>query len=110
MDNTPTLTFQDLWCRWAWRPIRNCPGRFLLPLREDRLSFEQLTGRPCSPTYHHSPAAPDQVLVLPLPDGGLITYLKADGHLLHTLNTPAGFIRKLTQLGITGYGAPSTDQ
>jgi len=81
----------------------------ILPLREGRVSFEQLSGRPCSPTSHESPAAPDQILVLPLPDGGLITYLKPAGHLLHTLNTPEGFIRKLRQLGLTDYGKPSGD-
>ena len=107
MNDTPALTFQDLWCRWPWRPIKNCPGRFILPLREGRVSFEQLSGQPCSPTSHQSAAAPDRILVLPLPDGGLITYLKPDGALLHTLNTPEGFHRKLRQLGLSEYEAPS---
>ncbi|MGD9851086.1 MAG: hypothetical protein AB7T38_07455 [Nitrospirales bacterium] len=110
MDHTPALTFHDLWNRWPWRPIRNCPGRFVLPLRENRVSFEQLLGRPCSPACHQSPVAPDHILVLPLADGGLITYRKPDGSLLHTLNTPEGFIRKLTQLGITDEKASSTRQ
>ena len=45
-------------------------------------------------------AAKDAVLVVELDDGGLISYHRADGSFLHTLNTTEGFRRKLTQLGI----------
>jgi len=45
--------------------------------------------------------AKDTVLVIPLTDGGLIAYQQTDGRLIHTLNTPDGFSRKLHQLGIT---------
>jgi len=45
--------------------------------------------------------AKDSVLVVPLTDGGLIAYRQTDGRLIHTLNTPEGFSRKLHQLGIT---------
>jgi len=45
-------------------------------------------------------AAKDAVLVVELDDGGLISYRRADGSFLHTLNTTEGFRRKLTQLGI----------
>lgn len=110
MNPDPEVTFQSLWSRWPWKPIRHCPGRFVLPLRAGRLSFEQVVGRPCSPSCHTSLAAPDQVLVLAFADGGLITYRKPDGQLLHTLNTQEGFIRKLKQLGITGYGRPASFQ
>jgi len=40
------------------------------------------------------------VIVTPLEDGGLISYRKADGRFLHTLNTREGLDRKLRQLGI----------
>jgi hypothetical protein len=46
-------------------------------------------------------AAKDRVLVVPLEDGGLISYARADGRVVHTLNTAEGFDRKLSQLGIS---------
>ncbi len=93
-------TFQDLWARWPWRPIRNCPGRFVLPQTEQSIPFEKLIGLSCVPQVFSSHVAKDPVLVVPLEDGGLISYQQADGRLIHTLNTPEGFSRKLRQLGI----------
>jgi hypothetical protein len=49
---------------------------------------------------HVCVAARDPVIATPFEDGGLISYRKADGHFLHTLNTRDGFERKLRQLGI----------
>ena len=46
------------------------------------------------------PGARDPVVVTSLADGGLISYRKPDGTYVHTLNSPAGFQRKLQQLGI----------
>lgn len=94
------MNFEELRTRWPWRPIRNCPGRLVLPRLEPPVSFEMLLGMPCSPQTFSSPQAKDRVLVWPLQDGGLITYEQPDGCLIHTLNTPAGFSRKLAQLGI----------
>ena len=110
MNSDPDMTFHTVWSRWPWKPISHCPGRFVLPFQEGQWSFEELLGRPCTPHDHDSPVAPDRVLVWPLIDGGLISYLKPDGRLLHTLNTQEGFIRKLTQLGITGYGTTAHPQ
>jgi hypothetical protein len=98
---SPLMTVEQLRARWPWRPIRNCPGRFVLPRQEEPLSFEILLGRPCSPQAFSSPVAKDRVLVWSLQNGGLISYEQPDGHVIHTLNTPAGFTRKLGQLGIT---------
>ena len=95
------MTFEELRTRWPWQPIRNCPGRLVLRRLEPRVSFEMLLGRACSPQAFSSPQAKDRILVWPLQDGGLITYEQPDGRLIHTLNTPAGFSRKLAQLGIT---------
>jgi hypothetical protein len=94
-------TFQDLWARWPWRPIRNCPGRFILPWTEQPIPFENLLGLSCVPQVFSSPVAKDPVLVVPLEDGGLISYRQTDGRLIHTLNTPKGFSRKLQQLRIS---------
>jgi len=94
-------TFQNLWDRWPWRPIRNCPGRFVFPWTEHPMDFERLLGFPYTPQTYSSPAAKDPVLVVPLEGGGLISYQQADGRVIHTLNTPEGFFRKLQQLEIT---------
>ena len=94
-------TFQELWARWPWRPIRNCPGRFILPWTEQSISFEVLLDGSCIPQAFSSPVAKDPVLVVPLEDAGLISYRQTDGRLIHTLNTPEGFSRKLQQLRIS---------
>ena len=95
------MTFEQLWTRWPWRPIRNCPGRFVLPRQEEPLSFETLLGMSCSPQMFSSTDARDRVFVWPLQGGGgLIAYEQTDGHFIHTLNTSDGFSRKLHQLGI----------
>ena len=94
-------TFQELYTRWPWRPIRNCPGRFILPRTEHPISYETLLGISFTPQSFLSPEAKDCVLVVPLEDGGLISYRQTDGRLIHTLNTSEGFSRKLHQLGLT---------
>lgn len=95
------MTFEQLCARWPWRPIRNCPGRYVLPRREEPLSFETLLDMPCSPQVFSSPEAKDRVFVCLLQDGGIISYEQPDGHFIHTLNTPDGLTRKLRQLVIT---------
>jgi hypothetical protein len=49
---------------------------------------------------HACTTAKDSVIVTPFEDGGLISYRRADGTFLHTLNTREGVERKLRQLGI----------
>jgi len=51
-------------------------------------------------TIYRVQAARDPVLVVEFAGGGLITYLRGDGTLMHTLNTSEGFWRKLRQLGV----------
>jgi hypothetical protein len=72
-----------------------------MPRLVEPLSFDTLLGIPCSPYAFSSPVAKDRVFVWPLQNGGLISYEQPDGHCIHTLNTPEGFSRKLSQLGIT---------
>jgi len=95
-----TPTFEEAWARWPWRPIRNCPGRFVLPRIDQPLTFDTLLGLSSSFKEFSSHTAKDPVLVVPLEDGGFISYRQPDGRLIHTLNTPEGFSRKLRQLGI----------
>jgi hypothetical protein len=65
------------------------------------MPLEALLGRACHAREFITDRARDRVLVVPLEDGGLISYARADGRLVHTLNTAEGFARKLSQLGIT---------
>ena len=85
--------------RWPWRPIPNCPGRFVLSSGRSSLAPSEIapTG---AMTEHVIAAAPDPIIVTAFEDGGLISYRKPDGSFIHTLNTIEGFDRKLRQLGI----------
>ena len=60
-----------------------------------------LLGSDCHAKTFTSEAAKDTVLIVPLEDGGLISYARADGCFVHTLNTAQGFVRKLSQLRIS---------
>lgn len=95
------MTFAELFEALSWKPIRNCPGRYVLQGTESHLlRVEELTGCKLEVSAHRVSAARDLVLVAALDDGGIISYQRADGSLLHTLNTPEGFQRKLRQLGL----------
>jgi len=65
-----------------------------------RLSLEDLLGPTAQIMGFQSDEAKDKVLVAVLDRGGMISYKRDDGTLLHTLNTEEGFERKLRQLGI----------
>jgi hypothetical protein len=93
------IDFDQLWSRYDWRPIRNCPGRFVLR-GWTNLRPEDLCEGAVESLLFVPQAAPDPVLVTQLESGGLISYLKNEKRLLHTLNTEEGFARKLEQLGI----------
>lgn len=95
------MTVEELHRRWPWTPIPHCPGRFVLASKERRLPFETLLGRDASVREFISKRARDRVLVLPLAGGGLISYAREDGSIVHTLNTQEGFERKLADLGIS---------
>lgn len=62
---------------------------------------EDLLGPEVEVKTFNVPAARDTVVVASLVGGGgLISYKRADGSYLHTLNTTEGFERKLIDLGI----------
>jgi hypothetical protein len=95
------MTFNQLLERWDWKPIRHCPGRFILSAAKSNLCPEELLGEPVYVRVYRVDAAKDTVLVVTLDGGGLISYKKHDGSFVHTLNTPEGFQRKLLQLRIS---------
>ena len=90
------MTFDDLFAAWPWKPIPNCPGRYVLP--PSTLTPQQLLHAPAPLPERRSTAAKDPVITAPLEQGGLITYRRPDGRYVHTLNTAEGFARKLHQL------------
>lgn len=100
------MTFEDLWTKYTWQPIRNCPGRYICTDCPPDLSTQALLGAN-SRLYEFSvEKARDRVVIARLDSGGVISYKRTDGTYLHTLNDPDGFARKLDQLGIV---LPETD-
>jgi hypothetical protein len=93
-------TFETLKANWDWKPIRNCPGRYILYGAPASVSPQDLLGSEVMLNEYHVSGAKDIVVVADLGDGGLISYQRADGTYLHTLNTMAGFEMKLRSLGI----------
>lgn len=94
------VMFDHLMAVWNWKPIRNCPGRYVMCSSASDLSTEDLLGPGIEISMFQVAAARDTVVVADLGNGGLISYRRADGTYLHTLNTAEGFARKLLQLGI----------
>src|SRR5262245_15634631 len=92
--------FNELMANWSWKPIRNCPGRYVMSLSPDDLSPEDLLGADFEINTFQVAAARDTVIVADFGNGGLISYRRANGTYLHTLNTAEGFERKLLGLGI----------
>ena len=87
--------------RFTWRAIPNCPGRMVLASGPTDITLRDVVGPNVAIEEFRVPAARDAVLVARLDAGGLISYRRADGSYIHTLNSADGFARKLAQLGIT---------
>lgn len=96
------MRFNELKRRWNWRPIRNCPGRFVLCREQNEgvPGFDDMIKDHADGKEYCTAHARDTVLVIELEDGGLISYGRPDGSYVHTLNTPEGFLHKLKQLEI----------
>lgn len=99
-EGAQEVTFDEIESRWSWRPIRHCPGRWVWSAGPSCLSPAEIVQRQVPVTEHLVAAVKDPVIVVPLSDGGLISYRKPDGTYIHTLNSREGFERKLRQLGI----------
>ena len=93
-------SFDQLLACYDWQPIPNCPGRYTATGLNRSINLSELVGDKVTETSHHSPKARDEVIVLKISGGGIISYRRRDGSYLHTLNTDDGFRRKLQDLGI----------
>jgi len=95
------MTFDELLMTRDWKPIRNCPGRFVLHgVRSDLPPDALVAGAAAELSEFSVEGVRDKVVVARLKDGGVISYKRADGTYLHTLNNAEGFARKLRELGI----------
>jgi hypothetical protein len=68
------MTFDELVIQWNWKPIRNCPGRFLLVGVQPDLPPETIVGRAAELLEFHVETARDKVVIARLDGGGLISY------------------------------------
>ncbi len=94
------MTFEEVRSAWTWRPIPNCPGRFILTGGATKRTPQEIIAADVQVSEFLVTSVRDPVVVALFDDGGLISYRKKDGTYLHTLNTVEGFERKLSQLGI----------
>jgi hypothetical protein len=95
------ITFSQMMSMWQWSEISNCPGRYTLDGGPTLLGIEDLVGFEVEIRTHVPPSIRDPVLLAVFPDFGIISYKRADGRLVHTLNTVSGLERKLRALGIS---------
>jgi hypothetical protein len=94
------MRFEQVFESFVWRPIPRCPGRYVLKGGVSDRAIVDIVGQGALISEHHVSTARDLVVVAGIEDGGLISYRKASGKYLHTLNDPDGFARKLADLGI----------
>jgi hypothetical protein len=94
------VTFDQLRATYVWRPIANCPGRFVCDSPVAHISPRDLVDSTIPLQELQVPHARDTVVIAAIEGGGLISYRRADGRHVHTLNTPEGFARKLRDLGV----------
>ena len=101
LARTPTPpTFADLLAALPWQPIRNCPGRYRLP-QHASAELAKIFPEVSRGERFRVPTAADEIAVIQLPSGGgILSYHRADGSVVHTLNTATGLTRKLRSLGI----------
>ena len=94
-------TFQKVFDKWNWKPIRNCPGRYIFAEGVSQLTVGEIAVPDLQVLEFNSEVVPDRVLVMKFDDGGgIISYHKNEGCFLHTLNDDEGLRRKLKQLEI----------
>ena len=94
------MDFDQLFSSLRWKPIRGCPGRYVLRGGLSGLHPSALAGEDAEVREHSTALADDPVLVIEFDGGGLISYRNVAGGFVHTLNTTEGLRRKLEQLGL----------
>ena len=94
-----SVSFETVAERAAWSPIPNCPGRWVIRGRTT-IPLESLVGDSVALEFK-SPHTEDDVLLVRFDGGGgLLTFRKPNGTLVHTLNTAEGLQRRMAKLGL----------
>lgn len=94
------MTVAELLQKWSWEEMSGSPGRFRFAEPSAAPGVEELLGPDVARREMPSAASEDAIVLAELEDGGLISYRRANGTWLHTLNTRSRFRRKLWELGI----------
>ena len=99
MSDTRIPELREILDDFAGQPISGCPGRYVLD-GVGATDGPEVVCPGAFVTKHDVATARDVVVVTWLADWGLISYRRVDGTWRHTANTPAGFRRKLVDLGL----------
>lgn len=92
------MTIEDIFSKYQCRPIPGCPGRWIIR-DSQHLTIREICGENVKSEEFVSKAVPDPVIICKFGDGGIISYRKPDGTIVHTLNNKEGFERKCGELG-----------
>ena len=93
-------TIAQLIDAYEGRPIRNCPGRYILNRARTQMPPSRIVGEHFRQTVYEETPAKDKVIVTWIENWGLISFHRKDGSWCHTVNEPDGFARKLKALEI----------
>ncbi|MBN2444973.1 MAG: hypothetical protein JXJ04_26700 [Spirochaetales bacterium] len=99
MEPTCEPDFYSLSNSFKWKPIYGCPGRYILK-EEGMFTLRDIIGNTCAICTYVTDKANDEVCIVVLRNGGIISYKKQDGSFVHTLNSREGFLRKLIMLDL----------
>lgn len=94
------MDFDTLITKYTWNRIYGCPGRFILKHPDKKITIDELLNETAIVNSFSQGSAKDEVLIVKLGACGIISYRKPDGVYIHTLNTEAGFNKKLDKLHI----------
>ncbi len=93
------MNFDEIYGRFPWKEIHSCPGRYILTGNK-QFSIIEILGEETETYLYNSDNTKDPFYLIEFTGGGLISYLKEGGRLIHTLNTSDGLLRKLDDLNI----------
>ncbi len=105
-DGGDVVSAAELRARCTWQLIRGATNRWTLAGGPSAQSVEDLCGAGVPVDGHTNPLTGQQIQLVTFPDGGLISYVLADGRLLHTLNTKTPYLQKRLELGLIALAAP----
>ncbi len=93
------MTAQDLMTRYRWEQMSNDRGRFVLAAGQGSIATDELLGPDADVRRLASVAGKDVIVLARFEEGGLISYERPDGSVVHTLNTERAFKLKVWEMG-----------